>query len=581
MSGATSRLRRFVLLAGTPSAALVVAAVAFFAGRTTSTEIERVAFDRLLANAARSAAIATQYLRERRDDLRLLAQTPGVLAAARRAGAVATRRGLDRLATNILEQRFDSTKALGGAPEIAQLFTALRDQSDFAEVFMTEGHGLTVTGTNRTSDIVQSDETWWQTSMASGEYQGEPAIDESAGVVALEYSVQIFDPATETATGVIKGVIQLSRLGQLLASGERDGVEVEIVDAAGRTIVSPIESRLLQPTTMADSIPRRPTALVTRVDRVGTGAELVASVPTDNGRWWILARESERVATAASSAIRRSLLVMSALMFAVTLAVLLVLTRWLDRRVTQPVRTASSIAQRIAEGNLAVRIGGSRGGADEVGDLMRAIDQMVGALRRLVGAIRASAEESSAMAEEISASTEEMSASAQEMATTCQNLTIQASDQATLIQQTSNDAERILSIAGRLAEGTSDAVARNTALSETAQAHRDRLLESSQHLTALAADIEEGAVEAQQLTDMSAQIEAFVTQSRTIAADTNMLALNAAIEASRAEGGEGRGFGVVADEVRKLANQASQAATVAAETVTRVAQTIATNQERL
>jgi len=43
------------------------------------------------------------------------------------------------------------------------------------------------------------------------------------------------------------------------------------------------------------------------------------------------------------------------------------------------------------------------------------------------------------------------------------------------------------------------------------------------------------------------EIQTFVKQARAIATQTNMLALNAAIEASRASGGEGRGFGVVAD----------------------------------
>jgi len=60
-----------------------------------------------------------------------------------------------------------------------------------------------------------------------------------------------------------------------------------------------------------------------------------------------------------------------------------------------------------------------------------------------------------------------------------------------------------------------------------------------------------------------------------------MLALNAAIEASRAGGGEGRGFEVVADEVRKLATQASRSATITADVVGNVLASVEETRDRL
>lgn len=185
------------------------------------------------------------------------------------------------------------------------------------------------------------------------------------------------------------------------------------------------------------------------------------------------------------------------------------------------------------------------------------------------------------MAGQISASTEQMSAGSQQMASTCQDLAIKASQHARLIRQTATDAGRMLEIASKLAEGTNRAAARNLALKQTADDHRTRLLKGSEQLTELADDIGHGAEEAQSLTEMSAEIQKFVSQAQSIAADTNMLSLNAAIEASRAEGGDGRGFGVVADEVRKLATQAARAAADTENTVNRILQIVDTARARL
>lgn len=578
---ATSRLRRLVLLTAAPTVVVLIGAVSLIATRRATSELDRTATERLIGSATRASGLVSQYLSERWEDLRLLVDIPTLVAGTRGAGDRAAALGLDRLTTEQLEARFDSTRALGADSSVLNVMLGIQRRTDFAEIFFTERNGLNVLTTNRTSDFVQSDEEWWQRAMEDGEFQSPPQFDESAGVVALELSIRIDDPATGDRLGVLKGVVQLSRLAHLLSLGDQGGARVDVIDSTGRIIVAREASRLLEVTPSVEAVPRETTPQI--VTRRGSNDEdeLVASVPAEGGQWWVLAIQPVRVARAAADAITQSMILTGGIVLVVTLLALLSLTSWLDRRVTNPVKSAGAVAQRVADGDLAVQVATLHRGTDEVGDLLQAIDRMVVALRTLVGAIRASSEESAAMAQEISASTQEMSASAQEMATTCQHLTQQASEQAAIIRQTSNDADKILEIASTLADGTSAAAARNTDLQRLADSHRHRLEETGEQLAQLADEIARGSEEAEQLATMSAEIQEFIGQTRSIAAQTNMLALNAAIEASRAEGGDGRGFGVVADEVRKLAGQAARAAAITSETVGKVLQTVETTHTRL
>jgi methyl-accepting chemotaxis protein len=541
---------------------VVIGLITVLTTRNTTAEMERGIADGLIVDALRASTVVTQYLHERRTDVELLAQMPEIAAAARAAGDDVERRGLVRFSLDELEGRFEASRSLGTAPAVGDYLVQFRDQSDFAEIFFTERNGLNVEVTNQTSDFVQSDEEWWQRALTDGSFQADPALDESAAVVALEYSVAIIGPEDGATLGVLKGVIDLSPLARSLnGEGEDLALRVEVVDSLGRLIVSPDAELLLGLTSDADAIPRTEQPEVAQARAADGFEELVASVPTENGTWWVLARELTATAGAPVAAVRNSGYVTGGVMVAVSLIVLLTLTSWLDARITKPVQAAGAIARRIAEGDLTIETVSEEGHDDEVHDLVSSVNQMVRALTGLVGAIHSSADESAAMAEEISASTQQMSASTHEMSKTCQHLSAQAADQTSMIQHATGDSTRILEIASRLAE-----------LQNVAKYHRRLLLKSSEDLTKLTDDIAKGLEDAQVLSEMSQEIQTFVGQAKAIATQTNMLSLNASIEAARAgaTGGEGRGFAVVADEVRKLATQAARAATMTSETVAKV-----------
>lgn len=561
----------------------VIALGAWGAGRAVAGEFERSAETQLLAIAERMSDLVSQHVDERISDISLLAHSPGVVNAARTAGQRSIASGLDRIPTTELERRFADTGSLGRDQGVGRFLRDVRDSTDFIEIFFTEQHGLNVLSTNPTSDFVQSDEGWWEFAYESGNFQGLPAYDESSGAVGLELAARITDPTTGEPLGVLKGIVELSRLTRFLRLGnETLGATIEVVDSSGRVILSRDSTRVFAANGVLDIGSLGDSPLVgPGPDSSGAQGVLVATAPTNGGRWWIVLSQYQEAAYLAARSIRNAVYSVAAVALVCSFVLLVWFTEWLHRRVTRPVRVAGAVAARVANGDLSITVGTDTGGAEEVADLLEAVGTMVDALRRLVGEIRASSQDSSEMADQISTSTEQMSASIQQMATTCQSLTSQANEQAELGRQCANDANRILAISSNLADGANVAAERSSTLSETAGEHQERLTAGSEQLASLASDLELGAAEATKLAGLSEEIQQFVTQAKAIAAQTNMLSLNAAIEASRAGGGEGRGFEVVADEVRKLATQAARSATNTADVVGNVLSMVQGTRDRL
>jgi methyl-accepting chemotaxis protein len=573
-----SRLRNTILGVSIPTTVLAIAVGAWLAIRLTAVPVEQAAMDAVRQVSLRAAGDVTMYLDGARRDLGWVAAAPSIVAAAREAGREAARRGLGGLPVETLEGRFAEHRALLSDPALQRYLDQVRDSSEFAELTLTDRTGLTAITAGQPTDFVQSDEEWWQVALTSGSYVGPPQFDETAGAAALDLAVRVDDPATRQPVGVLRGPLRLARLAQQIGTESRTTI-VEVVDSAGRIVATRDSTRLLRMSPLAQWLDRGQSTAAGRFT-AGETSWVIAAASTARGRWWVLAREPAAVAFRTANGIRRVILIAAGVLLVALLGLLGVVTSWLDRRVTGPVRTAVEVARRVAAGDLTVKPPSLTAGAGEAEALLSSFRTMVTELRVLVSGIRASAEELAAMAQQISASTEEMSASTQEMAATSQRLTDQATEQAGQVKGAAADAERILAIATQLADGAQLAAERSGALRETAEGHRVRLVGGSERLAQLAEEVEKGAGEAAQLAGLSAEIQQFVTQAKVIATRTNMLALNAAIEAARA-GAEGQGFAVVADEVRKLATQAAQAAQTTSDTVGRVVQGITGTRDRL
>jgi hypothetical protein len=100
--------------------------------------------------------------------------------------------------------------------ECAQFLVDFQEENDgFSEIFATDAKGLIVAATNRTSDYLQSDESWWRTTYHDGQgrrHQGKIEYDESAQSESISLHMPIIDRNSGTAIGVLKAVCDITAI---------------------------------------------------------------------------------------------------------------------------------------------------------------------------------------------------------------------------------------------------------------------------------------------------------------------------------------------------------------------------------
>jgi methyl-accepting chemotaxis protein len=197
--------------------------------------------------------------------------------------------------------------------------------------------------------------------------------------------------------------------------------------------------------------------------------------------------------------------------------------------IVQPLRSAVTVARRVADGDLSAEVMVS--GQDETGQLMQALRDMNASLGKLVGEVRQG--------------TDSIATASSQIASGNQDLSSRTEQQASSLQQTAASMEELTATVKQNADNARQA--NQLALSAATVATKGGGV-VSQVVSTMGA-----------ITESSKKIVDIIGVIDGIAFQTNILALNAAVEAARA-GEQGRGFAVVASEVRGLAQRSAAAA---------------------
>ena len=204
----------------------------------------------------------------------------------------------------------------------------------------------------------------------------------------------------------------------------------------------------------------------------------------------------------------------------------------LSRSILRPLDSASTVADRIAEGDLTTAVPRAVAGSrDELQALVQRLGSMQGRLVELVVGMRQAASSVAGASGEIAAGNADLSARTEHTASNLEEIAASMEELLATVRQSADAAAQ----ASRLAGSASSVVGKGREAVDRVVGNMDGIAQSSRRIA-----------------DITSVIDG-------IAFQTNILALNAAVEAARA-GEQGRGFAVVAGEVRSLAQRSATAA---------------------
>ncbi|MFZ4394566.1 MAG: methyl-accepting chemotaxis protein [Kiritimatiellia bacterium] len=285
-------------------------------------------------------------------------------------------------------------------------------------------------------------------------------------------------------------------------------------------------------------------------------------------------RESETSSSAALNTIRCGI--------PIAIVAVCIIGFVLTRNITRPLKAATTIADRMAAGDVSVEIAGENRG-DEAGQLLHAFKRMTGFQRVMAGmagriaegdlhiqvkpqssqdllgnAFAAMVTNLRSLTGEITEAVNVLGSASNEIVASTSQLAASATETATAVTETTTTVEEVkqtAQVSSQKAKSVSESAQKSAHISQAGRKSADEMIESMKRIHQQMSSIADSMVRLSEQTQAIGQIIAAVDD---LAAQSNLLAVNAAIEAAKA-GEQGKGFTVVAQEVKSLAEQSKQA----------------------